>query len=225
MARSKSGVLGSGAYRQPVSERANLPWAQIEKCVGVSFDNQARREIFRCYIGYYATLSVEQDRVPPGDVEALRNAIAGSAQRLLDVLEHFRNPRRALAGDADEALFSALALASTAEGFDLTHTLRQIEPQCRELLRGLGDGAVEFSTTAATPEVVALASFFKEALSGAQPSPARSNPGYAKEATTFEHARWGVPIGPKSALSAAFAGAVLGRSVSQPQVEHAFKLS
>ena len=101
MAKVKTGVLGTGAFRQAHMQVADLPWDDIEARVGVTFDTQARLEIFRCFWAYHAHLSVEQGRVTPDEVEALRRTIVTSAQNLIDVLEHFRSPNGTAVSDAD----------------------------------------------------------------------------------------------------------------------------
>lgn len=225
MAKGRAGVIGTGAFRLPVRSHNDLPWEEIEAAAGVSLSEENRREIFGAYVAYHARLSVEADRAPAAEVEALRETIVSSARSLIDVLEHFRGVSGGALTDGDEALYSALAFATTASGFDLTATLRAVEPACRELLRGLGDGAVDLAVTMTRPEVAALAGFFCKALDGATPSRARASPGYNAEPSVWEHSRWGVPLGPKAARTAAFASAVLQRDVSAAQVEHAFALA
>ena len=224
MAKVKTGVLGTGAFRQAHMQVADLPWDDIEARVGVTFDTQARLEIFRCFWAYHAHLSVEQGRVTPDEVEALRRTIVTSAQNLIDVLEHFRSPNGTAVSDADEALYSALALSSAHPDFDLTTLLRQIAPFCQELLSGLHDQWVDLAITRVNPEVAALAAFFVEALSGAQCKAARTSPGFQVPPNALEYHRWGVPIGPTPPLTAVLAEAVLDRPVTTSQVERAFKV-
>ncbi len=225
MARGKSGVIGTGAFRLPVESHSELPWKEIEAAVSVSLSEDDQREIFQAYVAYHANLSVEADRAPAAEVEALRETIVSSARSLIDVLEHFRGASGWPLTDEDEALFSGLAFTTTASGFDLTATLREVEPACRELLRGLDDGTVDLTVTMTRPEVSALAGFFSKALECAAPSPARSSPGYNTEPSALEYTRWGVPLGPKAALTPVFASAVLQRKVSKAQAEHAFALA
>jgi len=221
MAKGKSGILGTGAFRQPHMKADELPWGDIEARVGVVFDAQARLEIFRCFVAYHAHLSVEQSRVAPDEVEALRRTILSSAQNLIDVLEHFRSPSGGAPSDADEALFSALALSSTHQDFDLTTSLRQLYQPCRELLAGLRDQTIAPNIVNTIPEATALAAFFKEARKGAVSKVARASRNFSVVPSALEFRRWGVVLGPKSSMTASFATAVLGRPVSISQVAHA----
>lgn len=225
MAKGRAGVIGTGAFRLPVRSHNDLPWGEIAAAVSVCLSEDDRQEIFGAYVAYHACLSVEADRAPAAEVEALRETIVSSARSLIDVLEHFRSVSGGALTDGDEALYSALAFATTASGFDLTATLRSVEPGCRELLRGLGDGTVDLAVTMTQPEVSALAGFFSKALEEATPSPARASPGYNAEPSVWEYSRWGVPLGPNAARTAAFASAVLQRDVSRAQVEHAFGIA
>lgn len=225
MARGRAGVRGSGAFDLPVLTPDGLSWSDIEGAVDLTFSDVDRQEIFSCFAAYHAHLSVEEDRAPEAEVQALRNTILSSAQNLIDVLEHFRGVTGSPIIDEDEALYSALAFSTTAPDFDLTATLRQAEPACRALLRGLNDGAVDLVVTMTQPEVIALAEFFVEALKGATAAAARSSPGYVTKPLAFEYQRWGVPLGPRSDLTPKFASAVLQRNVTRPQVEHAFGIA
>lgn len=208
MAKGKSGILGTGAFRQAHMQVADLPWDIIEARVGVKFTTQARLEIFRCFWAYHAHLSVEQSRVPPDEVEALRRTIVTSAQNLIDVLEHFRNSKGTTASDADEALYSALALSSTHPDFDMTTLLQQLEQPCRALLVGLSDQAIALEIVHTIPEVAALAAFFREARKGAVSKTARASRNFTATPSALEFRRWGVVLGPKSSMTANFATAV-----------------
>ncbi len=221
MAKGKSGILGTGAFRQPHMKADDLPWGDIETSVGVTFDTRARREIFHCFVAYHAHLSVEQSRVAPDEVDALRRTILTCAQNLIDVLEHFRSPSGGAPSDADEALFSTLALSSTHPDFDLTTLLRQLDQPCRELLAGLSDQTIAPNIVHTIPEATALAAFFKETRKGARSKAARASHNFTATPTALEFRRWGVALGPKSSMTARFATAVLGRPVSISQVAHA----
>ena len=221
MATGKSGILGAGAFRQLHRKVDDLPWDNIEARVGVAFDRKARLEIFRCFVVYHAHLSIQQDRVTPNEVERLRLTIVTSAQNLIDVLEHFRSPNGTAVPDADEALYSALALSSTHPDFDMTTLLRQLEQPCRALLVGLSDQAIEPDIVRTSPEVAALAAFFREARKGAVSKTARASRNFTATPSALEFRRWGVVLGPKSSMTANFATAVLGRPVSISQVAHA----
>jgi len=223
MAKGKTGARGSGAFNMRVMKAADLPWAAIEARIDIEFDELARKEIYRCYVAYFAHLSVESDRAPLEEVEALRQSLLSSAQGLLAVLERFRG--NGPGSNSDEALYSALAFASTAEGFDLTRTLQALKPHCEDLLHGLGDDAIELDVTRRTPEATALANFFKEAVRGAHKQQARSVPNYTKTPSAYELRRWNVSLGPKSLQSAEFASAILDRPVTLAQVEHAFNIA
>jgi hypothetical protein len=225
MAKGKTGILGTGAFRLPRLKPEDLAWDDIESRVGIKFGAGSRREVFRCYLAYHARLSFEQDRAPPTAVEELRWAITKSAQTLIDVHEHFRNPNGARPSEADEALYSALTFSSTQSDFDLTTILRKLDPLCRDLLNGLREQSFDPAITRVKPEVAALSAFFVEARTGVEPTAARSSPGYLMEPNAFEYRRWGVPLGPKSPLTAVFASAVLERPVTISQVEHALDIS
>ena len=221
MAKGKSGILGTGGFRQPHQRVEDLPWGAIEGSVGVAFDTKARLEIFRCFVAYHAHLSIQQDRVAPNEVEGLRLTIVTSAKDLIDVLEHFRNPKGTAASDADEALYSALALSSTHPDFDMTTLLQQLEQPCRALLAGLSDQAIAPDIVHTMPEVAALAAFFRDARKGAVSKTARASRNFTATPSALEFRRWGVVLGPKSSMTADFATAVLGRPVSISQVAHA----
>ena len=225
MPKGKTGISISGAARRLFDNVDSLPWDEIETRLEIRFDAQARREIFHCYFAYHAFLSVELDRVPLAEVKALQEAIITSVRTLLEISARFRGPNNGPIEEQNEreALFLALAFSSTAEGFDLTSSLRDIAPYCKELLRGLNEDAVQLNEVRSWPEAAALASFFVEALKGSAKQRARSNPGANQQASYFEHSRWGVPLGPRSTKTAEFASAVLGRPVSLGQVEHAFR--
>jgi hypothetical protein len=224
MGKGKTGVLGSGAFLLPRLRPEDLAWDEIENCAGIEFGADSRREVFRCYVAYHARLSFERDRVLPSAVEELRRAITKSAQTLIDVHEHFRNPNGTRPSEADEALYSALTFSSIESDFDLTTILRKLDPLCRELLNGLREQSFDPTITRVQPEVAALSAFFVEARTGAKPTAARSSPGYLIEPNAFEYRRWGIPLGPKSPLTAMFAAAVLERPVTISQVEHALEI-
>lgn len=225
MPKGKAGISISGAAHRLFDNVNSLPWGDIEKRLEIRFDEQARKEIFHCYFAYHASLSVELDRVPLAEVKALQAEIITSVRTLLEITERFRGPNDSpIEGQNErEALFLALAFSSTAEEFDLTTSLKDIEPYCKELLRGLNEDAVQLDEVRSSPEAYALASFFAEALKGSTKRRARSNPGANQQALYFEYSRWGVPLGPRSKKAAEFASAILGRTVSLGQVEHAFR--
>jgi hypothetical protein len=225
MAKAKEGVAISGAAYTLYRTTGEMPWDQIEQQVGVTFDTKDREEIWRCTWPYFVHLSVEESRVPIGEVKALRRKIAQAAKVLLDVTERFRSARGRSPSDQDEDLFLAVAFSSRKQNFDLTTLLRSVAPACQDLVDGLSESAVSNEISRFEPESVALAHFIAAVVAGAKKKPARRNAGFNTVPSSFEYQRWGMALGPSVPKTAELAQAVLERHVSPQQVKSAFELA
>ena len=224
MAKGIKGVAPSGVAKLRYSSPGEMPWKDIQSQVNMAFDDNARLEIYRCWADASLHQSIENSRVPLGDVETLRCKLVGAAQALLGVKERFRSTDGQWSSDRDEDLFLAVAFSSKHEGFDLTDLLRRIAPLCEELVDGLRAAAVEDETSSTLPGTVGLAHFVAAVQRGASKKPARSN-SMNRTAQAVELERWGVPVGIKSTKMAKFCEVVLERSVSSGQVQSAVKLA
>jgi hypothetical protein len=172
-------------------------------------------------------MSLAKDAARAKEVEALRKQILLHASELLAILQKYRPEAKHAESDVAESVFLGVALSSSAPGFDLTTSLRQTASGCTEIVRGLSASAVADMETAQDPDVVALAHFIAEAAKGADQKAARTRtPGVSSEKpTAFEFHRWGLHLSPTTGDIPAFATAVLGRVVTQNQVQHAFEVA
>lgn len=224
MAKGIRGLATSGLVKLRYASPNEMPWKDIQNQVETTFDDDARREIYRCWAAYHIHQQVENRRVWHHEAEELRIQIINAAQTLLGVRERFRSFDETQSSDRDEDLFLAVAFSSDQEGFDLTNLLLLIAPLCEKLVDGLRAEVVEDGTSRTLPETVGLAHFVAAVQRGASDKPARSK-GMNGTAQAVELERWGIPVGIKSTKMAEFCEAVLERSVSSGQVQSAVKLA
>jgi hypothetical protein len=224
MARGIKGIATSGVVKLRYASPNEMPWEDIQNQVKTAFDDDARREIYRCWAAYDIHQQVESRRVWHHEAEELRLQIVNAAQTLLAVKERFRSTDGPRPSDRDEDLFLAVAFSSKHEGFDLTNLLRRIAPLCEKLVDGLRAEVVEDGTSSTLPETAGLAHFVAAVQRGASDKPARSK-GMNGTAQAVELERWDIPVGIKSTKMAEFCEAVLERPVTSGQVQSSVKLA
>lgn len=200
----------------------DLPWDEIERRTNLQFSPEDREEIFQCTFAAESERCVSiGDDARAKDVESYAQALKTHAKALAELAGPYAHNAGTFLGDKSEAQFQALSLAIRDPDFDLGQTLRQITKASEKLVTGLETIDFQGVKTEREAEVIELAYFIAEARQGATPTPARANLGYLTKPTVFEYHRWGLHLSDENPQFAEFVSAILERTVSCKQLQHA----
>ena len=226
MPKSTEKFLDSAPAEFLYSDVASMPWTDIEAKTRKEFSEEDRKEIFSCTVIYAQGRSFVRDAAPVSEFEALQKSMLKHAEALSAIRMRYRPTTTHHSSESDETVFLALAQSLDEKCEGLTTLLGAAANACDALIDALVNANLDdLERTSRDGNVNGLAHFIADALKRATKTPARSNRGYEKNPTAFEYQRWGLHLSPKAGDLPVFASAVLGRSVSQNQIQHAFRVA
>lgn len=226
MARTKDTVPSIATFDLTYDEPGAIDWQEVEKSVGVEFDEVSRQEIIKCAVEFSAAKALQEQAPTFKGVRELREqliVLAGSVIQLDDEASEWVHPRdKSDEKLAKESAFTALSLAYS-DHVSLRDALKEMADAGR-VLKGLLDAEPAYSLdkSALEPMTAALSAFISIVLTAARGHRARGNHAWIAE-EAFEFERWGISIGPQSTQCLKFCRALFGEEIKSSSLKVAFK--
>lgn len=211
MPKGKNRSTAGGSVNYLYLTQDDLHWTKIESVAQKSFDAVERREIFRCVSIYSEELSWLRAAASDQDVRALQEALVKHAAALCELAERFRPLKDKRAKDEDAKALDTLCAQSRSGDFFLRDEFHRTAIAAQRLVAGLrrSEPRKVSPISSETDEVLALATLITAILEFAEQKEARSFVPGGWNAPAYQYLRWGVPIGPKNQVFAAFLRALL----------------
>lgn len=228
MARGKSKVPGVALLNWAISEPSEMPWERIEDTLGKSFDDSERREIFECALEYASVSALHEQGALQQRLEEIRVELLKHSSDLIEIINRGlpASDRSALdrsrLDQEDLRAFDVLCNAYSADRW-LREDLNELRSSAERVRSALGSAPeTSMDPSGLMPHTAGLSAFILEALKDANAKNARSSPN-SWNVPAREYTRWGVHIGPQSREFLAFSKAILGKEITQGQIERAFE--